>query len=161
METALVLKGVIFDTASNSPVVILKISDAELYLPIWIGVFEAQAIILRLDNIQTPRPMTHDLLNNLIKELGVTIEKVVLSDLVDNTYYAEIHLNKDGKQYIIDSRPSDAIALAIRYECNIFAGNNLMQKAKFIDLSSKSDEMEQLKKWLEELDPEILGKYEM
>lgn len=161
MEVELVLKGIIFDTPSNSPILILKVVSEEKYLPIWIGLFEAQAIILKLDNIPTPRPMTHDLLNNLIKEVGIKVEKIVLTDLIDNTYYAEIHLIKDNKKYIIDSRPSDAIALAIRHKCDIFAGENLMQKAKFIDISSPEDEKEQLKKWLEELDPELLGKYEM
>jgi len=161
MEVILVVKGVVFDINSSSPMLLLKISNEERYLPIWIGLFEAQAIISKLDNIPTPRPMTHDLLNNLIKGVGLTIEKIVISDLIENTYYAEIHLTKDNQKYVIDSRPSDAIALALRYECNIFAGENLMKKAKFIDISSPPDEKELLRRRLDEIDVEILGKYEM
>lgn len=161
MEVPLILKGVVFDTLSNSPVLILKDSGAERYLPIWIGLFEAQAIALKLDNIPTPRPMTHDLLNNLMKDLGIHIEKIVISDIRDNTYFAEIHLNMNDKKYVIDSRPSDAIALAVRCDCEIFAKEEIMQKAKFFDMDSEGDELEQLKKWLEELDPEMLGKYKM
>lgn len=161
MEIALILKGVVFDTISNSPVLILKDSGAERYLPIYIGFFEAQAIALKMDNIPTPRPMTHDLINNLIKDLGIIVEKIVISDLKDNTYYAEIHLIKDSQKFIVDSRPSDAIAIAVRCECQIFANEELTKKAKFYDLSSEGDELEQLKKWLEELSPENLGKYKM
>lgn len=161
MEVLLILKGVVFDTISNSPVLILKDAGAERYLPIWIGLFEAQAIALKLDNIPTPRPMTHDLLNNMLKDLGIHIEKIVISDIRDNTYFAEIHLKMNDKKYVIDSRPSDAIALAVRCDCEIFANEEIMQKAKFFDMDSEGDELEQLKKWLEEMDPETLGKYKM
>lgn len=161
MEVNLILKGIIFDTIANSPVVILKDPNADRYLPIWIGIFEAQAIALKLDNIVTPRPMTHDLLNNLLKDLSINVEKIVICDIKDNTYYAQIHLIKDDKKYIIDSRPSDAIALAVRCDCKIYANDEIMEKAKFFDMSSEGEELEQLKKWLEELDPEVLGKYKM
>lgn len=161
MEVALILKGIIFDTIANSPVVILKDPNADRYLPIWIGIFEAQAIALKLDNIVTPRPMTHDLLNNVLKDLSISVEKIVICDIRDNTYYAQIHLIKDNQKYVIDSRPSDAIALAVRCDCQIYANDEIMEKAKFFDMSSEGEELEQLKKWLEELDPEILGKYKM
>lgn len=161
MEVALILKGVVFDTISNSPVMILQEVNSQRFLPIWIGLFEAQAISLKIDNITTPRPMTHDLLNNLLKEMNITVEKVVICDLKDNTYYAEIHLIKDGEKYVIDSRPSDAVALAVRCNCNIFASNEVMEKAKFYDMNSIEEELEQLKKWLEEIDPEYLSKYKM
>ncbi len=161
MEVSLILKGVAFDTITNSPIVLLKDSKAERYLPIWIGLFEAQAIALKMDNITTPRPMTHDLLNNILKDLGAVVEKIVICDIKDNTYYAEIYLNLDGKKFVIDSRPSDAIALAVRCNCQIFANEEIMQKAKFFDMTSEGDELEQLKKWLEEVDPEALSKYKM
>ncbi len=161
MEVSLILKGVAFDTLTNSPIVLLKDSGAERYLPIWIGLFEAQAIALKLDNITTPRPMTHDLLNNILRNLGAVVEKIVICDIRDNTYYAEIYLNLDGKKFVIDARPSDAIALAVRCNCQIFANEEIMQKAKFLDMTSETEELEQLKKWLEEVDPEALSKYKM
>ncbi|RPJ84666.1 MAG: bifunctional nuclease family protein, partial [Acidobacteria bacterium] len=130
-------------------------------LPIWVGVFEANAIALQIENVVTPRPMTHDLLKNVISDLNGVVEKIVVSDLKDNTFYAMIHLLVNGNPVAVDSRPSDAIALALRARAPIFVEERVIDTAKTVDFTSEKNDSERLQRWLESLDPEELGKYKM
>jgi bifunctional DNase/RNase len=128
---------------------------------IWVGVFEANAIALQIENVTTPRPMTHDLLNNVIQDLRGRIEKIVVSDLKENTFYALIYLTVGGEMMAVDARPSDAIALALRARAPIFVEEKVIDHAKTTDLVPEKGETERLQKWLESLDPDDMGKYKM
>jgi bifunctional DNase/RNase len=155
------IKGLLMDPVSNMPVVILRDRDDGLFLPIWVGLFEANAIALEMEKIATPRPMTHDLLKNLLGELGARVERVVINDLKDNTFYARIHLSRAEGKLEIDSRPSDAIALALRTRAEIFVEQEVLEKSKSLRSEAGEPDPERLKKWLEEVNPEELGKYKM
>ncbi len=155
------IRGLMLDPSSNTPIVILRDHKNEVFLPIWIGIFEANAIALRIEGVEPPRPMTHDLLYASLRELGAVVEKVTITDLKDNTFYATISLQYDSTVVSIDSRPSDALALALRAEAPIFVLSNVLESAKAVDLAGKLPDEERLKKWLEEVDPEELGKYKM
>ncbi len=161
MEVAVKIKGLMIDTISNLPIVILKQEESGSVLPIWVGIFEANAIALQIEKIPTPRPMTHDLLKSAIFGLQATVEKVLITDLKDNTFYALIFLNRSGTVLPIDSRPSDAIALALRTGSPIFVNSEVIEKAKNTDLTRDAGESERIRKWLENLDPDEMGKYEM
>ena len=155
------IKGLLMDPVSNMPVVILRDAGDGVFLPIWVGIFEANAIALQIEKIVTPRPMTHDLLKSMLVNMHATVEKVVITDLKENTFYALIFLNYDGKIVPIDSRPSDAIALALRTGSPIFVKSDVIEKAKNTDLTKDAGESERIRKWLENLDPDEMGKYEM
>lgn len=155
------IKGLMLDPSSNTPIVILKDVDSQLFLPIWIGVFEANAIALRIEGVEPPRPMTHDLLRSTLEGLGARVEKIVISDLKDSTFFALIHVLRDQGGVAIDARPSDAIALALRTDAPIFVLRSVMEKAQAVDLATEASDEEKLKKWLEEISPEELGKYTM
>lgn len=149
------------DSFSKSPIVILKEIDGERMLPIWIGVFEAQAIASEMEGISHPRPMTHDLLKNILETLDVIVSRIEICDLQNNTYYAMIYIDHKGKEYTIDARPSDAIALSLRVGAPIFAEDEVISKSKQIDLQSEAeDKTEEGKKWqeiLEKMDPDDFG----
>jgi hypothetical protein len=130
-------------------------------LPIWVGIFEANAIALQIENIATPRPMTHDLLRNVISDLDGTVDQVVVSDLKDNTFFAIIYLTVKGERVVIDSRPSDAIALALRTRAPILVEEAVIDNAKTVDFTSDRADSERLQQWLESLDPDDMGKYKM
>ena len=155
------IKGLLMDPVSNMPVVILRDREDGVFLPIWVGLFEANAIALEMEKIATPRPMTHDLLKNVLAELGASVERVVINDLKDNTFYARIHLSRGGTRLEVDSRPSDAIALALRSRAEIFVEQDVLEKSKSLRSESGEPDPERLKKWLEEVNPEELGKYKM
>ena len=155
------VKGLMLDPSSNLPIVILRDEASNAFLPIWIGVFEANAIALKIEGVETPRPMTHDLLQSFLVDLGVAVSKILISDLRDNTFFAEIHLDLGQRALTIDSRPSDALALALRAEAPIFVRRTVLEKAQSIDLAGSLEDDERLKKWLEEVNPEDLGKYKM
>ena len=155
------VKGLTLDPLTNMPIVILKDVEDKRVLPIWIGLFEANAIALELEKITTPRPMTHDLMRDLITGLNAKVIKVVVNDLKNNTFYAVIHINLNGNQIVIDSRPSDAIALALRSDAPIYVSAEVVNKARSIDMTQESEETDQLKEWLENLKPEDFGKYQM
>lgn len=155
------VKGLMLDPSSNLPIVILRDEKSDAFLPIWIGVFEANAIALKIEGVETPRPMTHDLLQAFLVDLGVAVSKILISDLRDNTFFAEIHLDLGQRALTIDSRPSDALALALRAEAPIFVNRTVLEKAQSSDLAANLEDDERLKKWLEDVDPEDLGKYEM
>jgi bifunctional DNase/RNase len=159
MLVPMTIKGLMLDPVSNSPIVVLKDEDEKTFLPIWVGLFEANAIALRLENIETPRPMTHDLLQTFIDQLGAKVSRVVINDLRDSTFYAVIHVTVGGRPLEIDSRPSDAIALALRTSAPIFVDQSVIDQAQTISPDETSDD--KLKKWLEDISPEDLGKYKM
>jgi bifunctional DNase/RNase len=149
------------DPITNMPIIILRDKDGQRVLPIWVGIFEANAIALQMENIATPRPMTHDLLRNVIQDMSGTVRKIVVSDLKDNTFYALIYVETPAETIAIDARPSDAIALALRTQAPIFVEETVIDNAKTVDFASDKADSERLQKWLESLDPEELGKYKM
>ena len=155
------IKGLLMDPVSNMPVVVLRDAENGVFLPIWVGIFEANAIAIQMEKIATPRPMTHDLLKNLIGELDATVERIVINDLRDNTFFARIHLLRGGTRWDVDSRPSDAIALALRVDAEIFVEEEVLEKSKTMRPDGEDADPERLKKWLEEVNPEDLGKYRM
>ena len=146
---------------ANSPIVILQGIEKNTMLPIWVGIFEANAIALQIERIDTPRPMTHDLLKNILLHLNATVEKIVVTDLQENTFFATIFLDMEGDRVTIDSRPSDAIALALRTDAPIFVTQEVINNSSNIRLDQENLEPEDVKKWLEDLNPEDLGKYKM
>jgi hypothetical protein len=161
MELEMKIKGLMIDPITNMPIIILRDPSSSAVLPIWVGIFEANAIALQIEKIVTPRPMTHDLLKSMISGMSATVEKIVITDLKENTFYALIFLNHEGKSFPIDSRPSDAIALALRTGSPIFVNSEVIEKAKNTDLTKDAGESERIRKWLESLDPDEMGKYEM
>ncbi|HUU40389.1 MAG TPA: bifunctional nuclease family protein [Desulfatiglandales bacterium] len=167
MLKAVKISSLNMDPVTNSPIIILKEIEGEQTLPIWIGLLEATAIASEIEGVKFSRPMTHDLLKNVIDKMDIKVKKVEICDLKDNTYYAFIYLTKNGKTLTIDSRPSDAIALALRTEAPIFVSDEVLEKSKQIEAAKESvpaDKSEQGKKWqdiLETLDPEDFGKYKM
>jgi uncharacterized protein len=161
MQIEMSIKGLMVDPITNMPIVILRDKDGQKVLPIWVGIFEANAIALQIENIATPRPMTHDLLRNVIQDLKASVQKVVVCDLQENTFYALIYLSLNGDTLAIDARPSDAIALALRTRAPIFVEDTVIDHAKTVDFTSETNDADRLQKWLESLDPDDLGKYKM
>jgi len=154
------IKGLLMDPVSNMPVVILRDTEKGQFLPIWVGIFEANAIALEMEKVTTPRPMTHDLLKNLLGELDARVDRIVINDLRDNTFFARIHLTRGDSTLSVDSRPSDAIALALRSQAEIFVEEEVLEKSRSLRSDSDQDP-DRLKKWLEEASPDELGKYRM
>jgi uncharacterized protein len=161
MQIEMTIKGLMVDPITNMPIIILRDEEGQRVLPIWVGVFEANAIALQIENVTTPRPMTHDLLRNVIADLKADIQKIVVSDLKENTFYALIYLTVNGELMAIDARPSDAIALALRAKAPIFVEDSVIDHAKTVDLTPEKGDSERLQKWLESLDPDDMGKYKM
>ena len=161
MQIEMTIKGLMVDPFSNTPIVILRDKDGQRVLPIWVGVFEANAIAQQIENVAPPRPMTHDLLRNIITDLDGQVDRVVVSDLKDNTFFAIIHLTVKGEAVVVDARPSDAIALALRTRAPILVDETVIDNAKTVDFTSERADGDRLQKWLESLDPEELGKYKM
>ena len=157
----MMIKGLMLDPVSNSPIVVLKDEEEKFFLPIWVGIFEANAIALQLENVTTPRPMTHDLLKNMIGELEGRVMRIVINDLRDSTFFAQIRVLTGGKTLEVDARPSDAIALALRTEAPIFVAQTVLDQAQTISPENVEEDDERSKKWLETLDTEDLGKYKM
>jgi bifunctional DNase/RNase len=155
------IKGLVIDPISKMPIVVLQDPETERILPIWIGVFEANAIALKIENITTPRPMTHDLLTNLLSQLSIAVERVTISDIRNNTFYAVIRCRRNNEDLIIDSRPSDAIALALRTDAPIYVEEEVVRRAHSLTVDPSLENPENLRKWLETLQPEDFGKYRM
>ena len=154
------IKGLLMDPVSNMPVVILRDTEKGLFLPIWVGIFEANAIALEMEKVATPRPMTHDLLKNLLAELDAHVERIVINDLRENTFFARIHLTRKDSTLSVDSRPSDAIALALRSHAEIFVEEEVLEKSRNLRAEGDQDP-DRLRKWLEEASADELGKYRM
>jgi bifunctional DNase/RNase len=167
MLKAMTISSVNMDQVTNSPIIILKEVEGEQTLPIWIGLLEATAIASEIEGVKFSRPMTHDLFKNVMDQADIKINKIEICDLRDNTYYALIHLTNRGETLTIDSRPSDAIALALRTQAPIFVSDEVLRKSKQVEATREgvpADKSEQGKKWqdiLEELNPEDFGKYKM
>jgi bifunctional DNase/RNase len=161
MQIEMTIKGLMVDPITNLPIIILRDKDGQRVLPIWVGVFEANAIALQIENVTTPRPMTHDLLRNVIHDLKAEIRKIVVSDLKENTFYALIHLEINGEPLAVDARPSDAIELALRARAPIYVEDRVIDNAKTVDFTPDKGDTERLQKWLESLDPDDMGKYKM
>lgn len=155
------IKGLLMDPVSNMPVVILRDTEKGHFLPIWVGIFEANAIALEMEKVATPRPMTHDLLKNLLAELDAHVDRIVINDLRDNTFFARIHLTRGDSTLSVDSRPSDAIALALRSQAGIFVEEEVLEKSRNLRAEGSEQDPDRLKKWLEEASPDELGKYRM
>jgi bifunctional DNase/RNase len=163
MEIEMTIKGLMIDPITNMPIIILRDQEGQRLLPIWVGVFEANAIALQIENVQTPRPMTHDLLKSMIDHLEAHVERIVVCALKENTFYATIHLRvARGGTIAVDARPSDAIALALRTSSPIFVEEAVIQSARSVESGGKeSMDVGRLQKWLEGLSDEELGKYKM
>ncbi len=161
MQIQMTIKGLMVDPMTNMPIVVLRDLDGQKVLPIWVGVSEANAIAVQIENVTPQRPMTHDLLKNVIEDLHATVDRIVVSDLRENTFFAVIHLVVRGEPVAVDARPSDAIALALRASAPIFVEVHVIEHARTCDPSDTQAERERLQKWLESLDPEDLGKYKM
>ncbi len=161
MEVEMKIRGLMPDPVTNMPIVILKDSSGETVLPIWVGVYEANAIALEIEKVSTPRPMTHDLIKNVLTGLEAAVHKVVVTELKEDTFYAVIWLEREGQVVSIDSRPSDALALALRVDCPIFVDDEVLKNSKLAaNLSSRATD-EELRKMLEGLNDEDLGRYKM
>ena len=151
------IKGLMMDPLTNLPIVLLRDPSSDRVLPIWVGPVEANAIALQVENVQAPRPMTHDLLRNVLAELGAALTRVVITDLHDNTFYAYLELKRGGEVIFVDARPSDALALSIRTRAPVFVDTRVLDQAKSVDVSSDNADRERLQRWLESLDPDDLG----
>ena len=156
-----VVKGLTFDPVTNVPIIILKDVNGSRMLPIWIGVFEANAIALEMESISTPRPMTHDLLKNVFDVMNGKMLRIVVDNLEKNTFYATIHLEFMGEELKVDSRPSDAIALALRAKVPIFVSPNVMEEAQSFEMEDEGlGDRESWKEWLAKLKPEDFSRYQ-
>jgi len=152
------LAGVRIELPTNQPIVLLREAEGERFLPIWIGQAEAAAIALALQGVVTPRPMTHDLLKNILEEIAIQVESIVITELREGTFYAVINLQRNGTSYEISSRPSDAIALAVRLNCKIFASEEVLNEASILIPSGDDDEeVEKFREFLENVNPEDFG----
>ena len=161
MEVEMKIRGLMMDPVTNMPIVVLKDVNGNTVLPIWVGIYEANAIALEIEKVSTPRPMTHDLIKNLLLGLNTGIRKVVVNDLKEDTFYAVIWLERDGELISVDSRPSDALALALRLDCPIFVEDTVLKISKMAAPVSDKVNNEELRRWLEGLNDEDLGRYKM
>ncbi len=161
VEIEMQIRGLMMDPVTNMPIVVLKDVASDLILPIWVGVFEANAIALELEKSTTPRPMTHDLLKNLAHGLNASVRKVVVSELRDDTFYALIWMDKEGEAIALDARPSDAIALALRWDCPIYVHRDVIANTRQLSDGSQSVNTEELRRWLENLNDDEMGRYKM
>jgi hypothetical protein len=150
----LTLIGVRVELPANQPIVLLKEREGERYLPIWIGSAEAQAIALALQGVTPPRPMTHDLMRNILEELGVAVERIVITELREGTFYAVIQMTRNGTRFEISSRPSDAIALAVRTSVPIFANEEVLGEASIVIRDDEEQEVERFREFLDQVSPE-------
>ena len=161
MEVEMKIRGLMMDPVTQTPIVILKDLSGNSILPIWVGMYEANAIALEIEKVSTPRPMTHDLIKILLMGLDTGIKKVVVSELRDDTFYAVIWLEKDGELISVDSRPSDALALALRLDCPIYVDDQVLMTSKNSNTVSDKVTNEELRRWLESLNDEDMGRYKM
>ena len=161
MEVEMKIRGLMMDPVTNMPIVILKDVGGNSVLPIWVGVYEANAIALEIEKVSTPRPMTHDLIKTLLLGLNAGLRKIVVSELKDDTFYAVIWLDRDGELISVDSRPSDALALALRLDCPIYVEESVLKSPKLASSTSEKGASEELRRLLEGLNDEDFGRYKM
>ena len=148
------ITGVRVELPTNQPIVLLRELGGERYLPIWIGAAEAAAIALSLQGVVTPRPMTHDLMQNILEDLQVSVQRIVVTELRDSTFFASIQLQRNGDSYEISSRPSDAIALAVRMEAPVFAEEGVLEEASILIPGEEEEEVEKFREFLDNVSPE-------
>jgi hypothetical protein len=160
-EVEMQIRGLMMDPVTNMPIIVLKDVASDLVLPIWVGIFEANAIALELEKTATPRPMTHDLLRNLARGLNAQVRKVVVSEMRDDTYYAVIWMDQGGEVVAFDSRPSDAIALALRWDCPIYVNRIVLENSKQNAGASQAVNADEMRRWLENLNDDEMGRYKM
>ena len=160
MEVEMKIRGLMMDPVTNMPIVVLKDVNGTAILPIWVGIYEANAIALEIEKVNTPRPMTHDLIKNVLLGLSAGVQKVVVNDLREDTFFALIWVERDGQLVCIDSRPSDALAIALRLDCPIFVEEEVLKSSKIANATEKVSN-EELRKWLENLGDEDMGRYKM
>jgi uncharacterized protein len=161
MEVEMKIRGLMMDPMTNNPIVVLKDVNGTAILPIWVGLYEAQAIALEIEKQVTARPMTHDLIRNLLFGLEAGVKKIVVSELREDTFYAVIWLEREGQLISVDSRPSDALAIALRLDCPIFVDDSVLKSSRDTAVVAEAGSNEELRKWLENLSDEDLGRYKM
>lgn len=161
MDIEVRIRGLMMDPATNMPIVVLKDPASDAVMPIWVGIFEANAIAIELEKLSAPRPMTHDLTRNLIHHLNGELERVVITEIREDTFFAVLWLRQGEEPVIVDARPSDAIALALRFDCPIYVAEQVMQSARISTSGAEGQNSEQLRGWLEGLNDEDLGRYKM
>ncbi len=162
MDIEVRIRGLMMDPATNMPIIVLKDVGSDAVMPIWVGLFEANAIAIEIEKMAASRPMTHDLARNLIQGLNAALERVVISELKDDTFFAVLWLRSNGSEIMVDARPSDAIALALRFDCPIFVNEQVLRAAR-LSTTGGSDNAatDQLRGWLEGLNDEDMGRYKM
>jgi bifunctional DNase/RNase len=160
-EVEMQIRGLMMDPVTNMPIIVLKDVASDAVLPIWVGIFEANAIALELEKTATPRPMTHDLMQNMARNLNASVRKVVVSELRDDTFYAVIWLDQAGETVAMDARPSDAIALALRWDCPIYVNREVLENSRQSALGAQTVNAEEMRRWLENLNDDEMGRYKM
>ena len=151
------ITGLMLDPVTNVPIVVLKDVQNQRVLPIWVGPVEANAIALQIENVSPPRPMTHDLFQRLLTTLGIKLSRVVIAELRGNTFFAYLDLSRDGERLLLDARPSDAIAIALRTRTPVFVTPAVLEQARSVEVSNEQADQERLQRWLESLDPDDMG----
>ena len=162
MDIEVRIRGLMMDPSTNMPIVVLKDVGSDAVMPIWVGIFEANAIAIEIEKVSATRPMTHDLTRNLMRHMNGILEKVVITELKDDTFFASLWISQEGEMITLDARPSDAIALALRADCPIYVAEHVMQSAK-LNMSGPPEgpTADELRGWLEGLNDEDLGRYKM
>ena len=160
-EVEMQIRGLMMDPVTNMPIIVLKDIGSDLVLPIWVGIFEANAIALELEKTAMPRPMTHDLLQNMARGLNAQVQKVVVSELRDDTFYAVIWMDHAGETVAMDARPSDAIALALRWDCPIYVNREVLEQSKRTATGAQTVSADEMLRWLENLNDDEMGRYKM
>jgi len=161
MEVEMKIRGLMMDASTNTPIVILKDIEGNAVLPIWVGIYEANAIALEIEKVATPRPMTHDLIKQVLVGFNAILQKVVVSELRDDTFYAVLWLDREGETIMLDARPSDALALALRLDCPIYVDDEVLKSSRIAAAAADPASSEELRRWLENLGEEDTGRYKM
>ncbi len=161
MEVEMKIRGLMMDASTNTPIVILKDLEGTSVLPIWVGIYEANAIALEIEKVATPRPMTHDLIKQVLVGFNAILQKVVVSELRDDTFYAVLWLDREGETIMLDARPSDALALALRLDCPIYVNDEVLKSSRIAAAAADPASSEELRRWLENLGEEDTGRYKM
>jgi bifunctional DNase/RNase len=157
MLVEMFIKGLMIDPVMNTPIVILRDADNQRMLPIWVGPVEANAIALQVENVHPQRPMTHDLLRDIVAGLDASLVRVIIADLQEGTFYAYLELRRGGETIFVDARPSDALALSVRVKAPVFVASDVLERAKTVDVTSDLSDRERLQRWLENWEPGDLG----
>ena len=160
-EIEMQIRGLMMDPVTNMPIVILKDVSGDAVLPIWVGMYEANAIALELEKTATPRPLTHDLLRNVMLGLNAEVRRVVVTALRNDTYYAVIWMEQQSDTVAVDARPSDALAMALRWDCPIYVTRDVLERSRKIDGGAQGTSLEQMRQWLENLNDDDMGRYKM